>query len=366
MFQKLLYENYLLLFEIIGLLIILFISAHVTPRIKKYTRIAIALLILSCLVHNIELWVQGIPYATFWRAFLTSCKYVLYPLMVTSLIPIMCPFKSLNNTKGKIILFAPLVICSILYFTSYSTHLVFYIEVMDDGMTVFSGGPLRYLPYVCFVGYFIFYVVQILIYLKNYSLKNRLIFIYIVIGSFLAVLVYRICGNNDNFNGIFTASLLLFFLLYYILRSSIDPLTGLLNRQAYYQEMQQHAHHINYIVSIDMNNLKYINDTYGHEKGDVALKTISKIFSTYSGQHSLVFRIGGDEFIIFYTKVAEEDVLKNIENMTNKLKETEYSCAFGYTKKGPLDDFQASIREADYYMYKNKRKMKNEEKNNEK
>lgn len=50
-------------------------------------------------------------------------------------------------------------------------------------------------------------------------------------------------------------------------------------------------------MSLDLNFLKVINDTYGHEKGDISIKTICRIVCNVF-DHSPVFRVGGDEFVV--------------------------------------------------------------------
>lgn len=357
-FRNFIVENYLLFYEVVGLLIILFISAHITPKIKKYTRITIGLIIASCIVHNIELWLRNVTNVLELRYWLTTIKYCLYPLIMITITPIMSPFKQMEQRKWIIIFFIPLIISDLLIITSCFTHLVHFYYYIPSGLSVYDGGPLRYLPYITFFGYFIFLIIQNLYYLWNYTLKVKLIFAYITLGAILGLVLQLALDENDSFYHIFSSSLLLFFLLYYIHRSVIDPLTGLFNRQAYYQDMDQLKHRITFIASIDMNNLKYLNDNFGHEKGDLALKTVSSILFKHSNKNSTVYRIGGDEFVIFYTKIKENEVKDNIKVMKEQLSLTEFNCAFGYAQMKQIDDIQSVIAEADRLMYEDKAKMK--------
>lgn len=357
-------NNYLMIYELLGLLILLFISAHISQDIKKYTRITILFIIIVCIVHNVEFWARNIRYTCELRFILTSIKYILYPLIIIFLLPIMSPFEKMKNVKRNLILISPLVIFAILAFTSYFTHLINYYILLEDGLSVYKSGPLSYLPYIVFFGYFLLFIVQNILYLKQSSAKIKLIMVYIIIGSLLGFILFLALSENDNFAQIITSSLLLYFLLYYIKRATMDPLTGLLNRQAYYQDMVELKYNITFVLSIDMNNLKYLNDTFGHEKGDEALKTISNILFTYAGNHSSVYRTGGDEFVIFYTKTNEEQVKEYIKTMKEKLAETEFECAFGYAEKRQFDDIQDVVTVADRFMYYDKTKMKAEKKEN--
>ncbi len=83
-----------------------------------------------------------------------------------------------------------------------------------------------------------------------------------------------------------------------------DALTGIRNKTAYDKELEKLAIELDFnedyvfgIGMIDLNFLKKINDTYGHAKGDAAIKRLSGIVCTVFA-HSPVFRIGGDEFAI--------------------------------------------------------------------
>lgn len=156
-----------------------------------------------------------------------------------------------------------------------------------------------------------------------------------------------------------------------------DPLTGVRNKMAYDKHLAEFKSKIESgeitsygIVVLDTNNLKEINDTYGHENGNEYLvnscKLICQIFA-----HSPVFRIGGDEFIVTLTG---ED-LKNHDELLTKLKDSQE-----HTKNAPFPWRQISIaaglaiaenakettiadtfNKADADMYKHKRSIKESE-----
>ena len=81
-----------------------------------------------------------------------------------------------------------------------------------------------------------------------------------------------------------------------------DALTGVRNRTAYENEMRNLDQEVDggnaqfALAMIDLNYLKLINDKYGHDKGNIAIQTLSKVICDVF-KHSKVFRIGGDEFV---------------------------------------------------------------------
>lgn len=106
--------------------------------------------------------------------------------------------------------------------------------------------------------------------------------------------------------------------------SKSDVLTGIYNRRGFFDVAKQQVHNNrkdgkNTIVAyVDMNNLKIINDRYGHEEGDSSLKQIGKTLVALTGQKGIAGRIGGDEFsfIMEYDRDDNgESVLQEIKDM---------------------------------------------------
>lgn len=156
-----------------------------------------------------------------------------------------------------------------------------------------------------------------------------------------------------------------------------DSLTGVRNKMAYdsylneLEEKIQNDEISSYgIIVLDTNNLKEINDTYGHENGNEYLinscKLICQIFV-----HSPIFRIGGDEFIVILTG----NDLKNHRELLNSFQKgisstrnaafpwKQISIAYGIatTDHAKGTTIAETFNKADNNMYKNKRAMKNAE-----
>lgn len=346
-------NNYTVFFELIGLLIVLFISAHIPVLMKKYTRIVTLLLFLATLVSFIETWLQTFETLNLWRFFLTATKYTLYPIIIIFAILVLSTIHDFVKLKWKLICLIPLVICIPLYYTSQWTHLVVYYSQENH----YFGGPLNYLPYIIFALYFVLFILFNIAFLKRFTARNRMMYLYIALGAMLGVILHMIRRETDDFTPIFTSALSFYFLFLYIHLACVDPLTKVMNRQRFYQDIETYPQSIDAIVSIDMNELKYLNDTYGHAKGDEALSTVSDVFIKHSHSNR-VYRVGGDEFIILYRNTKEEDIKKYIEEMIEGLSNTEYSCAFGYSMR--LESIDETIKCADEMMYENKKRMKEE------
>ena len=151
-------------------------------------------------------------------------------------------------------------------------------------------------------------------------------------------------------------------------QANIDALTGVKNKHAYLEAEKrldrQIAEHCNppfAIVMMDMNDLKKINDTAGHQAGDQYIREACKIICD-TFKHSPVFRIGGDEF----TAIAQgsdyihiENRLKEMDDHNTKALQTGgLVIACGMAKFENDTCAGAVFQRADQNMYENKNKLK--------
>lgn len=146
-----------------------------------------------------------------------------------------------------------------------------------------------------------------------------------------------------------------------------DALTGLKNKTAYDAEINDINDNKVALVVIDLNNLKKVNDTYGHEKGDISIKKLAYLIKD-TFNNSDVYRIGGDEFVVLL-KDYDYDHFDELSDKINKHFEKiqkdkslepweKISAALGvaYFKDG--DDMTSLFMRADSEMYKRKEEMK--------
>ncbi len=98
----------------------------------------------------------------------------------------------------------------------------------------------------------------------------------------------------------------------------LDPLTGLINRgytMNYVRSLIMSATPFTFVI-LDLDNFKYINDTFGHHAGDIVLENISTTVSDYLKDHGIVGRFGGDELLVINLEdISNEDKERFMENM---------------------------------------------------
>jgi len=142
-----------------------------------------------------------------------------------------------------------------------------------------------------------------------------------------------------------------------------DTLTGLYNRAYLEEEMKRLDTERQLplsLIMIDLNGLKLVNDTYGHEKGDEMLKTAAEIVKNNCREEDIIARWGGDEFVILLPQTNEQQldkICKRIKNSVREvhIKDIPLSLALGTSiKQEKFQDIGRVLKEAEDNMYKNK------------
>lgn len=158
--------------------------------------------------------------------------------------------------------------------------------------------------------------------------------------------------------------------------SRYDNLTGLYNRHHFSKLLKQYLKEAklsrkNLVVGvIDLNNLKSINDTYGHEAGDEFLVRFSEVFKREIREDEIIGRTGGDEFYIAFINKDIQQATEIIEKVSQKLKQKPLdfngdkkivTFAYGLAECSTYsEDIKELLSLADKRMYSKKRTMKEE------
>lgn len=148
-----------------------------------------------------------------------------------------------------------------------------------------------------------------------------------------------------------------------------DEMTGAYNRRGMKMKVDEmlsraSADDMLYVFVIDMDGLKYINDTFGHNDGDLGIKTVYMAAASIMTPDEICVRAGGDEFYVFGTGRIDEQTLANYaERFTQKLQQlnanidkpyvVSASIGYAYGNVGNLN-LNSVINTADERMYRNK------------
>ena len=162
-------------------------------------------------------------------------------------------------------------------------------------------------------------------------------------------------------------------------KANKDYLTGLFNRRylfdigsKVYSEYKLEKKTFS-VAIIDIDNFKMINDTYGHDIGDIAIKEVARILNKNINSNAIISRLGGEEFCICFYNRSENEIYelleyirKEFENNQIKINDLilKYTISIGVT----LDfgkNFDDMIRIADEYLYVAKKEGRNRVRTNE-
>jgi diguanylate cyclase (GGDEF)-like protein len=149
-----------------------------------------------------------------------------------------------------------------------------------------------------------------------------------------------------------------------------DALTGIYNRMAFINDMENHAvadDKSDVLFMIDLNDLKTCNDNFGHEYGDKYIKLVADTLKEVFINDGSCYRMGGDEFCVVMNcgdKDAIKDKLKAVDDNFKELNKKGFvvpvSAAVGYAVSDKWIDksLEDTLKRADTMMYKNKQKTK--------
>lgn len=143
----------------------------------------------------------------------------------------------------------------------------------------------------------------------------------------------------------------------------IDMLTSLKNRNYLNSAIEKWDESEIYpqtIMIIDLNNIAYINDNYGHEEGDNVIKQAANILITTQVENSEIMRTNGNEFLIYMVNYDEKQVITYIRKLTKEFKELShgFGAAIGYSMIiDGLKTIDDAINEATLDMKSNKEEI---------
>lgn len=153
-----------------------------------------------------------------------------------------------------------------------------------------------------------------------------------------------------------------------------DGLTRLLNRVAFRKiaidKLKKENLKIGAFVMIDLDSLKYVNDTYGHDYGDNYIKKAANVLMSFNGEHGVISRRSGDEFLAFiYGYDTKKEVRNVVEEMRSKMINTilplpnnnfqKIRASFGVSwYPDDSTEYQSLSRYCDFAMYISKNTVK--------
>lgn len=147
-----------------------------------------------------------------------------------------------------------------------------------------------------------------------------------------------------------------------------DPVTGLYNHRAFFEQSDKRlAEGPAYLMVLDLDNFKNVNDTYGHLAGDEVLKQVGRLLKEATRRVDVLGRVGGDEFAVLCPGVSTDEIAVRIaERIIRKVNESAGATigqpvhiSIGLASKQPDDTVRDLYQRADEALYTAKHKGKN-------
>jgi diguanylate cyclase (GGDEF)-like protein len=242
-----------------------------------------------------------------------------------------------------------------------------------DSDNIYHRGPLFWLPVSMIVALVMTAFAIIVTNRKNIDRKHFFALVFFPVPPLVCVILQvAFLGTSLVLNGL-TLSLVIIFFSIQNHSMNIDYLTGAYNRRSLEIHMQERVNASTEsrtfsAILIDLDDFKFINDTFGHNTGDSVLETAVKILKSCLGPSDFIARFGGDEFCIILdvsNRADLETVVCRIQHCIgnyNKRAKNPYQLAWsmGYAvydshSHMKVEEFQKQI---DKLMYENKKAKK--------
>lgn len=375
--------SFLLLFGLIVSVITIFALFFSTKYVRLFciSLFAICMGLWSLSYYNVML-IFAIP--------LYSISLINYLVLYLAPIPLtIYIYEEVANLRYK-----PL---KVFYWIFFVTELisVFAAIMLHTLNVVHFAGMLKYMQIIMLAG-LLFFLLVLIMNLKNsrYEGKLSVVGLLIVIGC----VAYDMLGYNSgryfgrdyfNLRGVTSSGIMMFicilFVSFYIemtqkmmeqkerdflIKSAYtDELTQLHNRRYCMEYMNKLREERNFkytVICFDLNNLKTVNDTYGHARGDVLIRSAAEVIAETFEGYGIVARMGGDEFVAVIGTADEEklvslmkEFVQNIDRKNRVIKDLNMSIAYGYASGSQSDsDIEKVYQTADDRMYEKKKQMK--------
>ena len=256
-------------------------------------------------------------------------------------------------------------------FLVYATSLVFPVTWMKDFAFHYEvnaagtaldhvRGPMNFTAHVIAAIYLLYLIYITVAKLRGKHRSDAYPILICAIFIIVAVIVEMTNIAIGVLNIAIAASCVFYYLFLIKEENRRDALTGLFDRKTYYVDMERFGRSVSGVIQIDMNGLKAINDTEGHQAGDHAIWTVGHTIEAKTQNNMYVYRVGGDEFTVIVVG-AKLPLEVTVTGIRDALEATGYSCAIGYAtcENGECTVEQAA-KNADHAMYEDKTKFYND------
>ena len=348
-------------------------NARLTESEKRTFYLTYGLIALSAIAEWGGIQLNGLADLPKWPLLTVKCiDYILTPFAGGVFVRQM----GIRNLWSRILIFILAVNTAfqvIAAFTGWMTHI--------DETNHYSHGPMYTWYIAVYVLVIIIIVIEFILFGKSFRKQNKVSLYSIAILVVIGILIQEMFGGDFRTGYLaFTLGAILMFIHLseftqqasddYIeaqkIQITTDALTGVCSRHAYSAALenlnQKETLPPDFVAfSIDINELKHVNDTLGHEAGDELIRGAADCIQKVMGAGIPCYRTGGDEFVVL-TEMSHDMIDRKLSELEQALnhwsgnKVKELHLAVGYAVASDYDDMSAEklVAEADLAMYEAK------------
>lgn len=337
----------------IMLFLILFICTN-NNFSKKANRLFLAAAVCVLVLIIEEAWeaqlaLQAAP--SMLRVLLSAIGYSLRPIIGALIVLIIYR----PSHKMTALLGIPAIVNTFIAFSALFGPWAFSYSANNE----FVRGPLGITPFITAAFYLILFVVLTVRMCGRTSNRTEIMTVVaIAVLCVIATVMESVYGYRAIQSAATGISIAYYYLFLHTNQNNRDPLTNALVRRRFYLDAEKYHAILTAVISIDVNDLKKINDTKGHGAGDITLITVTDVLKENMTRRCALYRMGGDEFMILCYRMPEQDVQEMVKTMKSELAKTDYRCAMGYAVYSHEAELDRVCQHADREMYRDKLEMK--------
>lgn len=349
--RELVQLNFLPICIVIFLFIFMHYNVKVTYYLVRLFRVSLIILFLLILDDNLDYQFAKTGMSTTVHVITAVLGYMLRLTLMYSFIIII---QRGTTRKERLLLLIPWFVCLVVEGSAFFTPVVFYYK--SDNTLVRSW--LSYTPHIMFLVYTVVLGVVAVKRLRTYKKVEGVILIVSLAVVMIAVALETVFALRGILIDIIALCLISYYLYLHMEYFKLDSLTGIGNRVSFYEDLSSiDDASITGVMSIDLNDLKKINDTKGHAEGDKLLKGMVDIIRPILRQFNCYFyRTGGDEFVILCINMSY-DAMMSMYNILDEKRNGEISWSMGLSIRKTLT-IDECLKQSDAFMYNDKRKHK--------
>ena len=352
MLNALIENNYA---AVVGCLFLLVFILTNHLQSAKYTKLflgAICCILALVAVDSLELWAASWARPSWLRVLMSVLGYILRPMAAYLII---CILKDGMGLLKRIML-GLLIVNTLCAFSAFFSPIMFSYSADN----AFVRGPLGFVPFLVSAVFLVFMLVFTAQKYHDGEYAESMIALCIVLMSVVSIVAESVFHFKGPLNATSAIAVIFYYLYFQTQQLKRDQLTDLRDRRCFYLDAEKRQDRSLALLSLDINDLKTVNDTSGHAAGDQLICRVVDCILRNLPPDATAYRMGGDEFAILSRYRDSDEVEEMVRRIRLDVEAGGSSCAIGTAIYPAGGDLERAMKEADMAMYEDKRRIKSQ------